>query len=284
MTQLFRRRSEIIVGALGSIDAIKLTNIEEPAQMRVKFKIVRSIKPSPNTAELQIFNLKPDNRKRLEEATDLVASIQAGYIDNTAQIFSGELRRAVSGRDGADIVTLVESGDGEIAFRNARINKSFTAGASVKSVIEALIRELGLGSGNLDDILEGLALDGTGDTLRTGSVMSGQVSKELTWFCDAMGIEWSIQLGNLQFTRNGQSIGTLGRVISPETGLVGIPSVDNDGILNARTFMIPDLVPSRVVEINAEFVQGRYRIEKATYTGDTQGAEWHVDIQAKRLG
>ena len=291
---IFNRRSEITVGPatlspLGTVsnDAIQLTNVDEPAQMRVQFKCVRSLKPEPNTADLRIFNLTPDNRKKLEETEDLFASISAGYIDNTFSIFSGALRTASTFRDGQSLITQVDSGDGEKEYRTARVNQSFTTGATTATVIKSLAEAMELGEGNIAEFLipGSLALGDTGGTYRTGTALSGLASDELTRFCESVGLERSIQDGNLLFLKNGTALDAtvLARTLSPTTGLIDVPSVDNDGVLKARTYMLTDLTPGRVVNVEAEFVEGRYRIEKATYQGDTRGNDWFIDIEGKRL-
>ncbi len=282
--EIFRRRSEIIVGAAGSPDAIQLTNVDSNAQMRVVFNIEASLKPEPNASELMIYNLSPDSRKQLEETEDLVASISAGYIDNTFKIFGGELRHVTTRRDNQDLITTVESGDKEKAYREARINKGYAPGTQTSTVIRDLVKAMDVGEGNLADVILSLNLGDTGKAFRTGTVMSGLASMQLSEFCDAVGIEWSIQDGNAVFVQNGKPIAISALKVSPSSGLIGVPSVDNDGILHARTFMLPDVAPGRVIDVEAEFVQGRYRIEKATYTGDTRGNEWYIDVQGKRLG
>ena len=234
---IFNRRSEIVVGPATVTDAgtvsqnaIQLTDIEEPAQMRVVFKCVRSLKPEPNTAELQIYNLSPDNRKLLEETEDLFASISAGYVENTFKIFGGALRTVSTFRDGQHLITQVDSGDGETEYRSARINKSFATGATTATIIQSLAEALGVGEGNLSEFLApgALALGDTGGTFRTGTALSGLASEELSRFCDSVGLEWASQDGNLLFLKNGTALDAviLARTLSPSTGLIDVPSVD----------------------------------------------------------
>ena len=124
-----------------------------------------------------------------------------------------------------------------------------------------------------------------GSTRRT-TVMRGYARDTLDTTLRSAGYEWSIQDGNLLFLKNGTALDAviLARTLSPSTGLIDVPSVDNDGTLKARTYMLTDLTPGRVVNVEAEFVEGRYRIEKATYNGDTRGNDWFIDIEGKRIG
>ncbi len=278
--ELFNRRAAISVGSVGVVN--EEDGIDN--SLRVTFNVERSLKPEPNTVELSVWNLNADNRAALEDAEDISVEISAGYINNVFLIFSGDLRQAISMREGADIVTKIESGDGEKKFIKGRINKTFSAGTTTTAIMEALAAALDVGPGNLADVaLPSPKLGGTGGTFVSGTTISGQAAQELTTFTESIGVEWSIQNGNLLFLENGKPVSVLAKRVSSDTGLIGVPTVDNKGILKARTLMLPDIEVGRVLDVKAERIKGAYRIEKAKYFGDTRGQDWYIDVEGKRL-
>ena len=105
----------------------------------------------------------------------------------------------------------------------------------------------------------------------------------MTGLAQSAGLEWSIQNGNLQLLGRGAALAAKAIVLRADTGLIGVPSIDSEGVVRARSLIVPDLFPGRKVEILSQAVRGFFAIEKATYTGDTTAGaqEWYVDIEAK---
>jgi hypothetical protein len=271
MPQLFRRETSLTVGTL------RFTGLD------LRFQVSKSLDREPNTAEIAVFNLSQSSRQQVEETEDQRVELRAGYVedDGSAVIFAGDLRKASSTRDGADIVTVIEAGDGERAYRRGRVSRSFGAGTSLRSVIEGVGASLGLGIGNLSEVAAGAGFEGLGQVFSEGVVVSGSSREELSGLLDSAGIEWSVQDGNLQLLERGQALATTAVRLSPETGLIGSPSIDSEGLMKARALLIPDVFPGRKVEIVSEFVSGFYRVTKASYTGDTASTEWYVDIEGR---
>lgn len=291
MPELFERAVDITVGTtrFRSLDAA--------------FKIEKSLKSEPNTCELHVFNLNAEHRKALEElnpptkAGSSLASakekqhratrgipckIEAGYEGATSLLWLGDLRSAHSVHDGSDWITVLESGDGEKAWQNARMNVSYGPKTPVDTVIRAMVRALGVGEGNLSQVVQRIKVQGVGKILPHGTVISGRVSQELTDWCRSCDLEWSIQDGAIQILDRGKALATRALKLSAKTGLIGSPTVDIDGVLSAKMFMVPDVRPGSLVVIDALRVKGNYRIEKAVWSGDTSGGDWTIDISAKR--
>ncbi|HVJ27427.1 MAG TPA: hypothetical protein VM493_07775 [Vicinamibacterales bacterium] len=261
------------------------------------FNIVKTTKAEPNTCDLRLYNLNADARGALE-GTPLVkiaaksgptkhqhkgipVRISAGYEDADCVIWQGDLRTVQSKREGADWVTELGSGDGEGAYQRSRVNLSFNRGTPIATVLTALAKSIGLGVGNLPLYLPRLSLSPTLSQITMhGIVLSGSASDQLTYITHSVGLEWSIQNGVLQFTERG--LPTIGQVVlvSPVTGMVDEPSMDNEGVLTVKMLMIPNVVPGSVIVVASERISGNYRIEKATYEGDTSGQPWYITVQA----
>ena len=262
-------------------------------KLDIDFKVTRSLKKDPNTAEINVRNLAENNRREVEEKKLAAVTLAAGYerspgtpeqegFAETSLIFAGDLRTAHTLREDADLVTKVSSGDGEKRHRKARIKKSYVPGTKIKQAIEDLVKAMGLGLGNLK-ALGNVEFPKAGAVFPNGTVVSGNVAAELEGLLRSAGLTYSIQNGAVQILTRRRALSGEAIVLSPTSGLIGTPSVASDGIARARTLMIPDIFPGRVVQFRTERVTGFFRINKAEYTGNTASIEWYIDTESEPL-
>lgn len=266
--------------------------------LRCVFKVTKHLKPDPNTIELKIYNLTEDHRKALENiparpdnvtlaklVSDLTAPnmvrLEAGYEDGMSQIYLGEVRAAHSAQEGADVVTMVTSGDGEKDVQVQRINVPLGVGTPVDTALRAIVTALGCGEGNLEKVIGSIKLSGAAEMFPAGGVLYGSAADELDAFCKAANLDWSIQEGKLLLLDRGKAQAGTALVLSSNTGLIESPTVDSKGIVTAKTLMIPDMYPGRAVVFDAKSLKGGYRVEECSYQGDTHGREWYIEIKCK---
>lgn len=278
MTLLFRRAARIV------IDTIEL--VVDPAfpgsALDVRFSIERSLKPEPNTAEIQVWNLNADHRSQLEELDRVACTVEAGYEEQTAMLFSGTLRTTFTTREGADLITTIQSGDAEKEYKQARVNLSIAKATPNASVLQQIVKAMGIAEGNLPSATP--LLLATPPLFPQGGVLSGSSSQIMTRVAQSLGFEWSIQEGALQLLQVSAPLAATAVLLKSDTGLVGSPSIDNEGILTAQSLLIPDVFPGRLLVLESERLSGSYRVEKCNYSGDTAGPDWYIDIEAKKLG
>ena len=273
---LFGRQSRITIGTL------------ELTGHRAVFAIEKSIKPEPNTLSLQVYNLSPDHRAQLQElkptersTRGIPVKIEAGYSD-MSQLWLGDLTTVSSAREGVDWVTTLSSGDGQNAIKNSRIKAPFGPKTDIQTALRAIAKSMGVGLGNLNLTALTLKLKDGGTKLPASKIMLGPAYKVMNDIARSADLEWSIQDGALQFTPRGKALPTQAFVLTPQTGLIGSPAVDNEGVLTAQALMIPDLKVGSIVIVESSSVRGQYRVERATWTGDTHGQDWYVTIQGIR--
>lgn len=269
MTELFRRACEVIVGS------------NRLRGHHVTFRVKRTLRPEPNTCEVTVANLSPSTRASIESLDAVRVRIRAGYGDELATIYDGELREVSTTRDGPTITTTIRSGDGERAYRRSRVNRSFAPGSSVEDVMGHLAESMRTGIGNALSAVRDRGLAGIVDVFESGTVVSGRAADELTRVLDAGNLEWSVQGGALQVLERGAALQTEALRLSSSTGLLGSPSVDAKGELRFRAMMIPGIAPGVRVVIDSEFHRGTYRIETAEFVGDTSGGEWAVECTGR---
>jgi hypothetical protein len=250
----------------------------------VIFKVERTILGKPGTLDLQIFNLTSDNRKEIASLPrGTLVRVDAGYADSRSMIFRGDLRRADNHRDdGApDWVTHVTAGDGENAMRTARAIRSFGAGATLQSVVTYLADAMGVGRGNITEVLADRVLDQARNTFPEGTLVHGVAAREMSRLLDSCGLSWSIQDGVFQIIPRGGSLARSAVLLSSDSGLIGSPAVGANHVVTAKSLMIPDLTPGQKVQLQSRAVTGLHRIEKSTHEGDTRGDEWGVTMDMR---
>lgn len=270
MASLFRRSIKV------TVSTIQITGLA------MRFVVRKTLRPEPNTCELSIANLSASNRLALAQMKTAPVEIEAGYEGATSVIFRGDLRTAYSFRDGPDVITSLASGDGERAIRSARVNVSIGKDTPSDQVFRLLAQALGVDKGNLDQAVQTIRNSAIGEAFSLGTVLCGSAAREMTGLCRSAGLTWSVQDGKLQIIPLRQALKGQAIHLTPETGLIGSPSVDNKGILTAQMLMAPDVFPGRLLVLESESVSGQFVIQTTEHVGDTHGQDWVVNIEGKR--
>jgi len=275
MPVLFHRVAAVVVGTGGGralrIDALDFS-----------FTVVKNLRREPNTCSVEIYNLSDTSRLSIEGASGQQLRLEAGYANDSWAIFEGEVRRAWTEYEGAvDRKTTIEGGDGERAFRVARVNRSFGEGTSLRSVIAEVATSMGLGVGNLEAETQGRGFEGLGSTYAEGCVVSGSGRESLSGLCRSIGLEWSVQDGNLQLLPFREAVRHTAVLLTPDTGLIGSPSIDSEGVMHAKALIIPGIFPGRKIDVRSRYAAGVFRAAKTTFTGSTAGPDWYVDIEGR---
>ena len=272
---LFSRAYRLIAGDLD------LSNLD------VSFKVTKTLKPAPNTCEIQIRNLKETSRLSLASPKNgkLSVSLDAGYTNNVSRLYFGEVRSAQTTKTGGHtFVTEISTGDSEKALASVSLVRPVGPGEKTGDVLRALVTALGVGAGNVNDVANALASRGYGQIHgKTGTVLHGNVALQITDLCRSCNLEWSIQDGNIQILDRGFALKGKAIELSETSGLLEGATVDSKGVLQCKTLLIPELKPGVLVVMKSENIRGGYRIESVDYSGDTRDKEWYCTLHAKRV-
>jgi hypothetical protein len=275
MAKLFDRRVSV------QVDTLLVEGL------RIAFKVERSISKEPNKAEIQVYNLSEDSRRRTQKK-DAALVLQAGYPETIGQLFSGNVKTVSHVRNGADWLSKFVSADGETQFRTARIAESFGPGVKPDQIVRKLVDALQLKAGNaLKEIANGNFAKGISE-FTNGKVLHGNAAKELDTFLNSLGLTYSIQDGALQVLRYGQATAAPAVVLNASTGLIGSPEFGETGkdkhtILKIKSLLQPELVPGRRIKLESETKECIARVDKVTHTGDTHGPAWYSDLECRVL-
>jgi hypothetical protein len=270
---LFDRDYTVTVSLPGGLLAIAITGLH------CIFSVKKNLKSQANTVDLKIYNLSDANSSAIQSLPQAVVQIDAGYVGQKSTLFLGDVRTHTVVRENEDLVTHMGAGDGEKAMQHARISQPFHKGSTIQQVLTALATALGVDPGNVPQAAAQLAPFGSMFTM--GTVLHGSAARELTRVLSSVGYDWSIQNGKLQVLSIKQALIGQAILLTPFSGLLDSPSIDKDGMLNCKALMQPDIFPGRLLVLTSESLQGQFRVEETTHTGDTHESDWSVDIKAR---
>jgi len=249
--------------------------------LRIKFTCEKTNEGNPNNSKIEIYNLSKDT-KSLLEAKNTRVRLQIGYLGipentsqglvtgvngNVAQIFVGNVKKVVHKIEGdkGDIITTLEVQDGGNRYRNARLDKGFPPGTSLKQVYDELIDELGLDQGSVTGIPD--------RKYSQGLTLSGLVRDHLDTLSKANALEWSIQDETLQIIPKTEASSNVIIELDSNTGLVGSPSKTAKGV-EFTSLIQPKIRPGIKVKIKSKILEGIFKVRKVTHDGDSHQGDF----------
>lgn len=278
MTRLYLRRYELQIGTRKIRD------------LSVGFRVAKSVKREPNTAEITVRNLSREHRREIEQARGLRVQLAVGYQGvDLHTIFRGDIQNAATPRGGyvtsaatgAEIETSIEAMDGGRSYTAARVSRSFAPGTPVVTVLGAAVDAMGIGRGNLADFASS-GLEGAGSVYREGATLSGPAVREVDGIVRSMGLRWSVQNGVFQLLRRGRPLEAGSVRLAEGTGLIGAPAVDANGDVTATALIIPGLDPGRKIVLDSETISGGFEVRRVEYEGETRGDPWYAQLTLRR--
>lgn len=269
--------------------------------LRVAFRVKKTLKKEPNECEVTISNLSEKSRAALQKKHVKVI-LEAGYADTLAQLFAGDSRFVDQIHDGATWNTKIQCGDGERAYRYLRVAESFRPGTRVSDVVNTVAKALGMRVvGHTAELAK------VTEQFVQGYTAFGKVAHELDHLLLSRGFTWSIQDGTLQVLKVDGATGDSILRLAADTGMIGspehgspekdapLPQLSGDAedagftvpakkkqgppVLKVKSLLQPGLRPGRKVKVESVGVTGVFRVETVEHTGDTHGEPWFSEIQ-----
>lgn len=255
-------------------------------EMRVDFQVSKGIGSTPNRISVTVWNLSESHRNGVGKEFDTI-TLEAGYDPdgtggNVGVIATGQIRDVQHERTGADILTTLSCGDGDLAYRKATISRTFPAGTPVPDVVAALheaMRPFGVDRGEWrfpNDV----------KTFKRPYSIAGSCARELDVLGRGNGFYWSVQNGALEIIPGD---GALDRLVSlsAASGMVGSPILTDNGA-RVRCLLNPEIMPghrvkveSDLIEINAE--NGVYRVSRVDFGGSNTEGEFMATVHGEAI-
>lgn len=312
MTTFFGRRANVLVQRAGSATPISLfaggdaTGVVPPTGglmvanvfdgLHVRFKAEKNYIGQPNTLDLSIYNLAASTRRELQGQGGFV-KLLAGYqsdFPNLPTIFQGNARTIDHLRDGPDWVTRIQAGDGETAYRFGYASQTFPAGTPLSQIAIYLAQQLKAGDPLNIDITafvnKAPSIAYPTQAFSSGWSVLGNAFEELSRL---LGSKYtvSIQDGELRALQSTEYMGgtTTCFKISASTGLIGSPEHGTPNlsgqppVLKLHCLLNARIKPGDLVNVDSLNLQGNFRVQKVTHTGDLAGNDWFTEIDATSL-
>lgn len=316
------------------------------SEFKVTFRIEWTDTRWPRVAMVKIYNLSKDTCSRILGKEFAKIKIIAGYdgmpaaVDNSqigvatevdpskvgqtngtnfGEIFSGEIRFTVTGRDNpTDTWVLIQAIDGHQAFMNASITTTLAAGYTVADVHSAA-----MDSFSPFGVTKGI----TGDTPTTvfprGRVLYQSTRDVMDNVAAQCGATWQLVDGQAQMVPTDKYMQEA-IVLNSRTGLIGMPQQTMGAGVNLRCLINPNIRLNGLVQIDQASVyrtslsadevkaltgrareenangnlsvngtlqqpasiaaDGLYIVKSIDYNGDTRGQPWYMDMMCFARG
>lgn len=290
---LFGRVAKIIVGQPGG-------NGLQIEGLRIAFSISKTGARTPNNSNVRVWNLSRTSREIMEPpGTRLV--LYAGYEqqDGAIKIFEGEVVFVWSSREGAEVITQFDLGEGSSAFRDTMISRSYQGASSSLNMIRDIAGDMGLGVDFADNL--------PSRSWQNGISFHGPARSALDRVTRPDGLSWSIQGGSIQVVRTGGPTRRRAILIAADSGMIGSPERKREGPREAArvrdqatgrqarvattsqayngwevdSLLMPAIVPNDTVMLQADTVNGAFVVRELRHIGDTHEGNdrWKTELK-----
>ncbi len=267
------------------------------SSLHVKFEVKQWSLQTPGSCSVRVYNVASNTAKKIQtEFTKLI--LGAGYKDGGATtIFAGTIVQVRGGRENpVDTYLDITAADGDEAHNFSVVNTSLAAGRSYADRVNALVQAMGA-----QGVTPGYIAPLPDGTLPRGKVMFGMARDHLRDLSFATDMDWSVQQGQFQLIPKAGYLPGQAVVLTPATGLIGLPEVTADGI-KVRCLLNPLVKAGGLIQLDSATLQqaqldisyqgsaqnaflpqvldgvGSYRVLVAEHSGDTRGNTWYTDI------
>lgn len=272
------------------------------ADLLIRFDLRREANPTPAAGRIDIVNLNQSSETRVRERGRRVR-LAAGYQDAGAELlpvlFDGDVRRVERLREGLDRVTRIHVGGNTAAQSGPVFSRSYRGVETVRRIAA--------------DIVETMREFELGDTAaipaaaaRTDYARTSPARQALTDILRPLGVRWYEDSGVIRFAagaapreeaRLAARAGGYILRVSERTGLIGSPTITDDGVRFA-TQLDHRLDLDTLVEIESavldrgaagdaadereiEATAGRWRVVAVAHRGDNRGGEFLTEAEAR---
>lgn len=272
----FDRQYRIAIGKAGQAGfEIGEKSPSQPIPLHVNFSIERTDLETQNTGRVTLWNLNKAHLAALDQK-DCCLSLKAGYGSRLSLIFAGIVSYASTTLDGADRKTEIEVIDNLVELRDTFVAVSYVGIVNWKVIMDDVAAQMGVAisyayNAEFADISNGFSFVGPAkDIMNKG--------------CACCGLSWSLQNGVMQVKRPGDVMSREVYVLSPDTGLLGVParvtesadSTSASGKIGweANYFLNGAINIDDLVKLESKAVTGYFRASKIAIQGDNVSGDW----------
>jgi hypothetical protein len=292
-------------------------------KFRIVFEVKRGDKQTPNSCDVKVYNLSQStanslraNKNGVPEFTQLTLKVSYG-TQPPQQIFWGSITQVRIGReDQKNSYVAFTAADGDESYNFAPTAFTLAAGSTPLSPIQTIIGDMARFAygGPTKQSTDGQPITqgyippslqhSTQRTLR-GRTYFGDCQAELRSIAEQNDCWHSVQDGQLTFIPKTGYIPEPPVLITPATGLIGVPEQSQNG-LKIRVLLNPTIKIGRVIKLQSSDVNqlrygldqgsvasnlfllqggatklnadGLFYVMRAEHSGDTRGTPWYTDL------
>ena len=272
----FDRQYRLAAGPAGGAGfEVGETSKAQPVALHVNFSLQKSDLETQNTGRVTLWNLNPSQLAVLNEK-DCVVSLKAGYGSKLALIFAGIVSYVSTTIDRADRKTEIEVIDNLVEIRDTYVSVSYNGTVNWKIIFDDVAAQMGVAvsysyNAEFVDISNGFSFVGLARDIMTKG-------------CKCCNLSWSIQNGVMQVKKPGDVMSREVYVLSPDTGLLGIPArvvITQDEATGKNTlgwdveyFLNGAINIDDYVKLESETVTGYFRVYSLEISGDNVSGDW----------
>lgn len=272
----FDRQYRLAAGPAGGAGfEVGETSKAQPVALHVNFSLQKSDLETQNTGRVTLWNLNPPQLAVLNEK-DCVVSLKAGYGSKLALIFDGIVSYVSTTIDSADRKTEIEVIDNLVEIRDTYVSVSYNGTVNWKIIFDDVAAQMGVAvsysyNAEFVDISNGFSFVGLARDIMTKG-------------CKCCNLSWSIQNGVMQVKKPGDVMSREVYVLSPDTGLLGIPArvvITQDEATGKNTlgwdveyFLNGAINIDDYVKLESETVTGYFRVYSLEISGDNVSGDW----------
>jgi len=251
--------------------------------LRVDFTIKKDDSQSNNTLELSIYNLSEATKSFVQQTGNIIL-MEAGYENNTPEIFRGVIDTVGEDKSGGDVETKIKANDGE-QFVGRMISKSFQGKVFPSEVVKYIAGSLQLKyeiTGNIDT-----------KPYNNGYVIYGDGLLQLKKVLNRVGYTFSIQNGKLDIVpaENERIIKKPVYLVNSETGLLEEPKSDNEkGKVGSKkregnkykieTLLAPEIISNTKINLVSKKIKSVMLVKEVKHIGNNQEGDWKTEMKA----
>jgi hypothetical protein len=280
----------------------------ELGALRVSFNVHKSTVTTAGELDARIYNLSPATMKKVIQFTRV--KLSAGYkYGQFGVIFDGKVVQYRHGKENpTDTYLEIKAFDGD-PLSQAITHRRAEAGTKESDVLQQLIKDTGIPAGHISPTV------GTQVLVRPW-VMAGPTQKYLRDLMLKYNANAFPDVGKLHVVPQTEYKPGEAVVLSPRTGLVGIPEATPEGI-QIRCLLNPKIQLCGLIKLDNKLISGvafipggkeidqstfysgqvsdatlgqkvempvptsptgTYKIYMMEYTGDTRGQPWYTDM------
>lgn len=263
------------------------------SELEVHFYIRHPSIETPQLAEIKVYNLSETTAKSIENEFTQV-KLTAGYSDHFGVVFAGQIAQTKRGReeDAVNNFLSIYGQNSDAAYNYAIMNKTIAKGYQHSDVCKAIGDSFGQ-----YDVTQGALPTFPAQRYPRGRTLYGPTKQHARTLAGSTGLSWNLDLDEFRMYQKHGATNNKAIVLSPDTGLLGVPEQTIDGI-SARCLLNSQIKIDSMVKIDQSLINpatlnfgyqavnflpkiaksGIYRVLYVEHRGNTRGNEWDTEF------